>query len=327
MKKRDCATHAKTCVTRDIFQTRFRSVLSFEELIFKASSMKTLFFLVVSLFLSIWMNGQNTTQFRESTYLLRNENGTFSTIKGDTKVILKIRKKSGVTLKRTGISVTGTDTIQHFSESMNFINRDFIASDFNLENQERLYGDLVQEGEVIKFYPWMFKWNDEGKAINDSLNKHGPYLIEIPHRTTVRARYNAYHFGTLTLPVKFYLKKEDSISNTEFDANINFMVGKKWGSKKFRYVADELKESYTVATSLNLITGISKLTLTPSNTEQDLTKDIDVASLSYGVAVGFQYKKVGVFAALGFDTPLSRFGKEWVYREVPWLGFGIGLGL
>ena len=142
----------------------------------------------------------------------------------------------------------------------------------------------------------------------------------------MKTKYSAWHYGALTLPVKFYTKSVDSLSNTQFGANLNLMIGRKWGNKKYSYLGEKETE-YSIAKSLNLIAGIGELTLNSSNTDNSLTKEIKVASLSYGLAFGFQYKKIGLFIASGFDTPISKDGKEWAYKENLWLGFGLGLGL
>lgn len=266
---------------------------------------------------------QTTAQFKESQYLQRDSNGFFVTVIGDT-VKLKIVNKDGYRFKTTGISITHGDTVFHQSVTEKTKYSDFVAKDFYLQKQKRLYGDFVQDKKILKFYPWVFTKND---SIENRLKQNDYYILEIPHRVVVRTLYNAWHYGALTLPFKIYTKSVDSLSNTKFGANLNFMIGRKWGNKKYSSLSEESPTSFTIAKSINLIAGISELAMNPSNTERNLTREIKAASLSYGLAFGFQYKKVGIFIASGLDTPLSKYGENWVYKENLWLGFGLGLGL
>ena len=287
--------------------------------------MKKIFFLITTLFILSETYAQTTAQFKESQYLkLDTITGFYLTVLGDTTVRLKVRIKDGLKYETTGITINNGDTITHQSKSIRYKYNDFKSEDFSLNKQDRLYGDFVQDKKTIKFYPWKF---NKDTVTQKKLSKYDYYTIEIPKRTVVRTKYSAWHYGALTLPVKFYSKNVDSLSNTQFGANLNLMIGRKWGRKKYSYLAEKASTPYTIAKSINLITGIGELTLNSSNTDNKLTKEIKVASLSYGLAFGFQYKKIGLFIASGFDTPLSRYGKDWVYKESLWLGFGIGLGL
>jgi len=284
--------------------------------------MKTTLTTILFLSVATISYSQNTAQFRESQYLKLDRNNFFVTVIEDT-IRLKIKKKDGYTLKTTGISINKRDTIIHQSQTEKNKYVDFNATDFDLDKQKRLYGDFVQDKNTLKFYPWKFK----NATIENKLEKNDYYIIEIPNRVVVRTKYSAWQYGALTLPAKFYTKSVDSLSNTQFGANLNLMIGRKWGNQKYSYLAEKSTTPYTIAKSINLIAGIGELTLSASNTEKNLTKEIKVASLSYGLAFGFQYKKIGVFIASGFDTPLSKFGKDWVYKENLWFGFGLGLGI
>jgi len=55
------------------------------------------------------------------------------------------------------------------------------------------------------------------------------YIINIPERTVLKTRYSAWQYGALTLPVKFYFESIDSVTNTQFETNLNLMIGRRWG--------------------------------------------------------------------------------------------------
>jgi hypothetical protein len=284
--------------------------------------MKNIITTIILLFVATTSYSQQTTQFKESQYLKLNSCNYFVTVIGDT-VRLKIKKTNGFKFKPTGISISQGDTVIHQSQSEKYKYVDFLATDFGLDKQKRLYGDFVQDKKIIKFYPWRFT---ESSLIESKLEKNNHYIIEIPNRVVLKTAYSAWQYGALTLPAKFYTKTIDSLSNTQFNANFNLIFGRKWGNKKYSYLVEK-ENAYSIAKSINLIAGIGELTLSSTNTENSLTKEIKVASLSYGLAFGFQYKKIGIFIASGLDTPLSKYGKNWVYKENIWLGFGLGLGL
>lgn len=267
--------------------------------------------------------GQKNARFRESEFL-KLDNGYFVSLKKDSTVRLKYRVLKDFKQTETGFSISKGDTTFHYTREREKEYEDFKAADFGLEGQKRLYGDFVQDGKLVKFYPWRFKNND---SIEKKLGKHDYYVLEIPNRTVVKVNYRAWQYGTLTLPLKFYSKSRDSLGNFDLGANLNFMIGRNWGKKKYSYLGGKAKDSFTLTQSINLVVGINELDLTEDNTNKALSKEISTASFSYGCAYGVQYKKVGVFFALGWDTPLSKYGKKWVYKDVMWFGIGVGLGL
>ena len=76
----------------------------------------------------------------------------FVTVIGDT-IQIKIKVKNGFTYKTTGISINQGDTTIHQSPTVKNKYVDFLATDFDLEKRKRLYGDFVQEKNILKFYP------------------------------------------------------------------------------------------------------------------------------------------------------------------------------
>jgi hypothetical protein len=144
------------------------------------------------------------------------------------------------------------------------------------------------------------------------------FFIDIPDRTVVGVPYKSWHFGSLTLPLKAYLKsKEDELKNNVlFNANINLMIGRKWGRKYFYFMgSNEPGESYQTGWSVNYVFGIAKVDLSKENTT-DITDDskFSVAALSNGISFGFQVKKVGVFAIAGLDTTIGNTAKRVHFR-------------
>lgn len=197
---------------------------------------------------------------------------------------------------------------------------------------EVLKVDVAQKNNTINVYPWPIT-KDGVIDDNDPRNKffaNNLFFFKIPDRTVVKLKYSDFHFGALSLPIKVFLSSQaDSLkNNTVFDANLNLMVGKKWGKEKFYHLPNaESGEKYFLGYSANVILGISKIELSDENTTPKITQKYTLPALSYGFAFGVHYKTIGIYMALGIDTPLSKYAKEWNFRNRPWLGFGLGLGL
>lgn len=50
---------------------------------------------------------------------------------------------------------------------------------------------------------------------------------------------------------------------------------------------------------------------------------------TFSPALGYMWEKHNVQLTLlaGVDLPAGKIQKEWVYRNMPWLGIGVGIGL
>lgn len=78
---------------------------------------------------------------------------------------------------------------------------------------------------------------------------------------------------------------------------------------------------------MNAILGITRVELDIYNTTPQIGSiKTNVTNLSYGLAVGYQLDKFGLFLATGIDSPLSSLGKNWNFSNKPWIGLGLGLG-
>lgn len=154
-------------------------------------------------------------------------------------------------------------------------------------------------------------------------NKLGdaPNFISIPF-ATVEA-------GVATIPVKFRFGHDDVPSDVSTKLNAGLYVSRKWG--RTRFFRDSERTSNSIAFSWAGFIGPSPVELTASNTEPTARvegeKKINMLALTLGT--GFQLSKDDISLGIlgGWDLPISEKKYKWVYRNYPWIGFGVGYKL
>lgn len=288
---------------------------------------KRLLFAILCTFTISFGFSQEQKNFKEKQYLIL-KNGKYLTQENDSTIFLKVKTKKGKKLEKTEVIISNNDTIYKYKEVDNYIETPFLQSDYKGLKTKKFKGNFKIEDKKLVFYPWKFSAEKDSK-LNQKLNKNS-YFLDIPERTVLKVKFRSFHFGALTLPVKIYLssKADSLVNNIQTDVNLNFMIGHKWGHKKYSQLPNEKEgTSYENSWSINFIIGMSKIDLEKNNTTPDLTEDISVPAISTGCALGYQYRKIGVYVASGIDNPLSKYGKDWDFKNQLWLGFGLGLGL
>ena len=274
------------------------------------------------------VHGQNTFSFKEKIHLKKVDNQYFSQSDRQPLKFVHKNEKRAVPVK-TFISGSADnsgifyqiDTVTNYNKSR-FLNADDL--DFK---REKLRGDMVLSNNKLFFYP---KLENSGDSSYNHFIRDHIFFFDIPERSSIDVHFNSWHIGVLTLPLKGYLKsRSDSIKNNVIlGANLNIMIGKKWGV--VRYYNSPGVEKYKTATrswSANAIVGVTRIELDNFNTTPAFgTIKTYVTNLSYGVALGYQLNKFGLLLAIGIDSPLSSIGKSWNFSNQPWIGLGFGLG-
>lgn len=287
--------------------------------------MKRLIFLLL---ISQSVSGQNTFSFKEKIHLKKRDYQYFS--QSDRQPLKFIHKDDKVVVPvKTFVSENNTDhagvfyqidTVVNYSKSR-FLN----ANDLDFK-REKLRGDMVLSNNKLFFYP---KFENTGDSIyNDFIRDH-IFYFDIPERSSIDVRFNSWHIGVLTLPLKGYLKtRSDSIrNNVILGTNVNVMFGKKWGVARYYNSPRGKDKMATKSWSVNAIVGITRVELDNYNTTPAFGSiKTYVTNISYGVALGYQLNKFGLFLGMGIDSPLSSIGKAWNFSNQPWIGLGLGLG-
>lgn len=222
-------------------------------------------------------------------------------------------------------TIVGAETLTVRTTTVTDVGTDSIAKMY-LKRYAKFYIDVKAEDGKIKVYPWLLTSTPTNTAINEYIKNH-EFYIDIEERQPSTIHYRALQMGALTIPLKVYTAGQMTpINNVVFDANINFMIGKRFGREKFVYLPNS-KEPVTskYSFSINYIVGVSKIDLDSAGTTSRISDKHTLAGISNGCAFGFQYKAAGLFVATGIDVPIGRDSQEWNFYMMPWIGFGLGL--
>ena len=163
----------------------------------------------------------------------------------------------------------------------------------------------------------------------------------------LKFHYAAWDYGTLAIPFRYrppqsnghILVNKDSASSapSAADATINLSAyfGRKWGATRF--YEDPSTTSDQVSKELVIFTGPTLIALSATNVDTSsrymgyknsytYTGPANIIAWSFGVGgvLAFKGLTMGIFG--GVDVPLV-VKTGWVYRDKPWIGFGIGFNL
>ena len=129
---------------------------------------------------------------------------------------------------------------------------------------------------------------------------------------------NQFSVGATTLPIKvrFGEKNQDGTnkSYTTFSGNIS--VGMSFG----------LKHNYNKTFAINYLGGfsLSSIPVSAETTNSYVDEETNQAALTWhlGILAEINNFQIGVFT--GIDYLSGKINKEWIYKDKPWLGVGIG---
>ena len=302
----------------------------------KPNKMKIIKYLLILIIGFLVLNpiyGQEQKNFKERHFLYL-KNAKYLISEKDESVFLHKKKKVGKKIEQLYFSVSNGDTINYYKEVDSIEIDTFLVFEFNGLWTSTLKGDFKIEQNQLVFHPWKFTSKNPQaekilKELNAELDEY-TLFIPIPDRNVIKIRFNSFQYGALTLPAKIYLmsKSDSLVNNIQTGVNLNFMLGFKSGYKKYyQQLGEKEASSYEQTWSVNFIFGISKINLSKENTTPNLKNKYSVAGFSTGLAIGHQYKNIGLYLALGFDIPMSEYGDDWNFKNKPWIGIGVGLGL
>ncbi len=128
---------------------------------------------------------------------------------------------------------------------------------------------------------------------------------------------NVWNIGLLVMPIKI---RPFATESGQFD----FSDGVSVGTTLSWTLHHNFKTDFTH--NLLLYVGVSSYTA-DENKIKEQREDYKIATFS--PAIGWMWEKNGVQLSLltGIDFPSGNLQKNWVYRNMPWFGMGIGVGL
>jgi hypothetical protein len=70
--------------------------------------------------------------------------------------------------------------------------------------------------------------------------------------------------------------------------------------------------------------GFSSIKVTPQTTRDFIDSESTQSSISFSVGAIFEVQKFQISTFLGIDTMSGEIGRNWIYRNRPWIGIGFG---
>lgn len=190
--------------------------------------------------------------------------------------------------------------------------------------------EIIDKKLLVKF--WKYKDNTENSASNQtqpvtpeeeykyiSINTNDKYfLIDLEEFNKKTSEYNGSNhsviWGFSTLPIKLRFSGE----NRPFLYETGFSLGINAGYEyQFR---SRTKQSIGFLLGI----GVSTIAITPEsvNNYVDESSTAGAFTPSLGIVYSFESFQIGLFT--GYDIIPGPLGENWVYRNSPWLGLGLG---
>lgn len=121
--------------------------------------------------------------------------------------------------------------------------------------------------------------------------------------------------GNIFTPIKLRFKP--------FDFSKDISVGTTFGLK---YAVHE-KQNTAIDALMGI--GISSIVIDSFSTKQSMlaTNDLLSFTLSCGMVLEFGNAQIGIFSGLDFISNANQQQYEWIYKNKPWISFGIGYSL
>jgi hypothetical protein len=177
-------------------------------------------------------------------------------------------------------------------------------------------GNFAVEGlKIVTSKP-----NGKGDSVLYDLSKSTfivPTALILNNSIEFENKNGALNVGLLALPVKI---RPFATESGQFDFADGFSVG--------TTLSWTLHHNFKTGFTHNLLlyVGISSFTADSSKIKEQ-RNDYKIAAFS--PAIGWMWGKNNVQLSVlgGMDFPAGNLQKKWVYRNMPWFGLGIGIGL
>jgi hypothetical protein len=108
---------------------------------------------------------------------------------------------------------------------------------------------------------------------------------------------------------------EDEVIYSEFGNDFNIGITAGWRIN-----------DYTRNVSVSLVGGIgfSSIKVTPQTTRNFIDSESTQSSITFSGGAIFEIEKFQISTFIGIDTMSGEIGKNWIYRNRPWIGLGFG---
>jgi hypothetical protein len=261
-------------------------------------------------------------------------------------------------VEQKGVKVTVKDSASNLFEEKNQLQKitttDTVFLQSIIIGKDLAYNVIQQVGSfsIIKFWP---SRNSKGEGLINSLtgpSLNGGTLVNFDSMRTMEIKGLTATLGkqTFDLSKSYYLVKTKTLNahSIEFENKKGiWSIGLLIMPVKIRPFATEkgqfdFANGFSVGTTfawtvhhnwrtnfthnLLLYVGISSYTADSTKLKEE-RNDYKIATFS--PAIGWMWEKNGVQLSIltGIDFPSGNLQQKWVYRNQPWIGLGVGIGL
>ncbi|HEY8366781.1 MAG TPA: hypothetical protein VIL57_06500 [Bacteroidia bacterium] len=152
-----------------------------------------------------------------------------------------------------------------------------------------------------------------------SLHTNGEYfLIDAKDFNTKTSEYfarsSSFAWGFSTLPIKLRFGGKDR----PFEYSTGFSLGINAG---YEY---QFKSRVKQSIGILLGVGVSTVMVSPESTNSVINKSTTTGAFVPTLSLLYSYSHFQIGTFVGADFIPGEIGKNWVYRNSPWLGLGLG---
>lgn len=202
---------------------------------------------------------------------------------------------------------------------------DPVSQSFLIGNQFKIANEVTTD-YIILFLPWKGNTEKNTRLVNKSTNKNIPEPIyfkisknDFNSKCEEAFEKSSFALGILTLPIKmrFGAKSQDGSyykRDFTFTGDVSFGFSAGW---KYRYSRN---------TAVNILGGlaVSSIGVSPSTTNKIIATETNVSAITWHAGVLYEIDNFQIGGFTGVDYLAGEVGRNWMYRNSPWFGVGIG---
>lgn len=197
---------------------------------------------------------------------------------------------------RWPVATTVTNGVKSFSATA--------AASTNAQLNERLYMSSFTTNDILPNRDQFFRYFRISRSDFDV-------------RCRERLTRHQLSIGAMTLPIKMrFAEKQNGINKSYSNFTGNISLGLSVGYKR----------NYTRRFALSALTGfsLSSVPVSPETTNNEVLSETNQAAVTWhlGGLMEIDNFQLGIFT--GIDYLSGKINSQWVYRNKPWLGVGIG---
>lgn len=208
-----------------------------------------------------------------------------------------------------GTPLRGTPT-EKIKENTIFTIRRVVGTDYIIQIAKYTSNTATAQALNLKFY--------KTTADEDIFFKLPKAVYELNAQKLERK--GNFTVGAATTLIKVRPGRKEPVDNyaiySEFGNDFNIGISAGWKIKPNR----KLEVTHSIVGGLSF----SSIKATPYTTKGFLKSESTQACITLSAGYVFEYNKFQISLFSGIDVMSGQVGREWIYRNRPWLGLGFG---